>query len=190
MAVHQGRRSSKVSLSPKRSFCVSIFGQLARGALLQKEAQARCNLLVKLCNHLGFLINFQKSDLKPTQIFNFVGIHFNVCLLRAFITQKNVNKVLSATQQMSQVQQASAQKWQSLISTLQAQATLIYLGRFKVRSVQFHLSSHWNQARDPPKQLIPLSPKIKDILLWWQTQENLTQGISFESPAFTHSPFH
>ena len=110
----------------------------------QTEAQVRCDLLIKLCDHLGFLINFTKSDLIPMQVFDFVCSHSNLHLSKAFITQKNLAKVLSAAKQMSQVQQASTRKWQSFIGTLQAQATLIHLSRLKVRPIQFHLAQHWN----------------------------------------------
>ena len=158
-------------------------------ALSQAEVQSRCDLLVKLCNHLGFLINFTKSELIPSQVFDFVGIHFNLHLGKAFITQKNLAKVLSIAKQMSQVQQASTRKWQSLIGTLQAQATLIPLDGLKVRPIQFHLSQHLNQARDPPTQQIPPTPEIWNIFLWWQNQQKFIQGISLELSAFTHHLF-
>ena len=56
-------------------------------ALSQTEAQTRCDLLIKLCNHLGFLINLTKSDLIQAQVFDFVGVHFNLCVGKAFITR-------------------------------------------------------------------------------------------------------
>ena len=61
----------------------------------KSQAQARCDWLVRLCTHLGFLIKVKKSGLVPTQVFDFVGIHFDLCLGKAFITHKNYDKVLS-----------------------------------------------------------------------------------------------
>ena len=55
------------------------------------------------------------------------------------------------------------------------QATLIHLGRLKVRPIQFH--QFWNQNTDPPNQLVPLFQSIKAILQWWQV---------LEPPPFTH----
>ena len=88
--------------------------------------------MVRLCTHLGFLINFEKSELVPTQKFDFIGIHFDLCLGIACIIVKNHDKVLSAVEHIIQRDQAPAKKWQALIGTLQAQATLIPLGRLKV----------------------------------------------------------
>ena len=130
------------------------------------EAKTMCKLLVRLCSHLGFPINHKKSELKPTQTFAFMGIHFNPHLGKTFITQKNRTKVLSMVKQMTRSEQAPASKWQSVIRTLQVQATLIPLGRLKVRIIYFHLSQFWNQNQDPLDQLVPSSPAVKAIVQW------------------------
>ena len=155
----------------------------------KSQAQARCDLLVRLRTHLGFLINFEKLELIPTQVFDFVGIHFVLRLGKAYITVKNHNKVLSAVEHMIQRDQAPSRKWQALIGTLQAQATLISLGRMKIRPIQFHLTNRWNQNRDPLITPIPMSNLIRTLLWWWQNPENLKQGIPLEPPPFTHHLF-
>ena len=124
------------------------------------------------------------------QVFNFVGFHFNLHLGKNFITQKNCAKVLSVAEHMGYLDQAPTRKSQSLIVTFQAQATLIPLGRLKVRSIQFHLSRFWNQNQDPLDQLVPSSQAVKAILQWWQQNlEILEQGIPLELPTFTHDLF-
>ena len=76
----------------------------------KSQAQARCDWLVRLCIHLGFLINFEKSELVPTQVFDFVGIHFDQCLGKAYITVKHRNQVLSVIEHMIQRDQVPARK--------------------------------------------------------------------------------
>ena len=120
------------------------------------------------------------------QVFGFVRIHFNLCLGKPFMTQKNCDKVLSVVEQMIQLDQAPARKWQSLIGTLQAQAYLILLGRLKVRPIQFHLTIRWKQNRNSPNTSVPLTNSVKTLLQWWQNLENLKQGIPLELPPFTH----
>ena len=145
--------------------------------------------MVRLCTHVGFLINFEKSDLVPTQKFDFVGILFDLCLGKAYIAVKNRDKVLSTVEHMIQRDQAPARKWQSLIGTLQVQATLIPLGRSKVRPIQFHLAQRWNQMRDPLNTPVPMSNSIKTLLKWWFNPENLQQAIPLEPPPFMHHLF-
>ena len=84
----------------------------------KSQAQARCHWLVRVCTHLGFLINFDKSELVSTQVFDFVGIHFDLRLGKAFITHKNRDKVVPVVEQMIPMDQAPAKKCQSLIGTL------------------------------------------------------------------------
>ena len=67
----------------------------------KQEAHIRCKLLIRIFAYLGFMITFQKSELVPTQIFNFVGIHFNLRLGRANITQKNLTKVMTIDGKLS-----------------------------------------------------------------------------------------
>ena len=35
-------------------------------------------VLVKMCQHLGWLVNVEKSELEPKQVFNFVGYQFDL----------------------------------------------------------------------------------------------------------------
>ena len=68
----------------------------------KSQAQARCDWLVRLCTHLGFLIKIKKSEVVPTEMFHFIGMHFDLCLGNAYITVKNCDKVLSAVELMIQ----------------------------------------------------------------------------------------
>ena len=47
---------------------------LIRADLLERSAHAQ--LVIWVLHHLGWMINFQKSELTPTQDFEFIGIHF------------------------------------------------------------------------------------------------------------------
>ena len=52
--------------------------------------------MVDRCSHLGFQINFDKSELVPTQVFDFVWMHIDLCLGMVFVTEKNLAKVVAA----------------------------------------------------------------------------------------------
>ena len=73
-----------------------------------KKPIHRSQLLVRLCTHLGFQINHQKSELFPTQVFNFVGMNFNLSLGTVFITEKNLAQIVVAAGSLSKVSQAPA----------------------------------------------------------------------------------
>ena len=155
----------------------------------QKSARLRSDLLVQICSKLGFLINWEKSDLNPTQNFEFVGMHFDLLLGRVSITPKNLQKVLQMVQEFVALESATALQWQSLIGTVGAQAILLPFGRLRVRPLQFFLKDRWNQAKDPQNLLIPVPKHIKDLLRWWSHPTNLNQGVPLKDPPFTHRIF-
>ena len=112
----------------------------------KSEALKQSNLFVRLSSHPDYLIN-EKSKLILTQKLDFVGM--------VFMTQKNPEKILSMVQTLSQVNQAKSGS--PLIGIFQAQTSLIPLRGLKVRLSQLHLQNHWNQVRDPPSQLVPMT---------------------------------
>ena len=41
------------------------------------QAQLHANLVIRVLQHLGWIINFDKSELEPRQAFDFIGMQFN-----------------------------------------------------------------------------------------------------------------
>ena len=77
--------SSFLCTSQRQAIPLSVPGQLTGDT----QSKQKAHLLIRICAHLEFLIDFKKSELIPTQVFDFVGIHFNLCLDRVYITQNN-----------------------------------------------------------------------------------------------------
>ena len=44
----------------------------------QRVCLQHTQVLVKMCRHLGWLVNIEKSELEPKQVFNFVGYQFDL----------------------------------------------------------------------------------------------------------------
>ena len=57
---------------------------------------------------MRFQIDHQKSELVPTQVFNFMGMNFNLHLGMVFFMEKNLAKVVTVAGSLSQVNQAPA----------------------------------------------------------------------------------
>ena len=43
------------------------------------QAQLHANLVIRVLQHLGWIINFDKSELQPSQTFDFIGMQFDTC---------------------------------------------------------------------------------------------------------------
>ena len=64
---------------------------------------------------LGFVINFEKSELEPTQKINFLGYHFDLIQRKVFPTEKKLKILAKAVQDMVVVSQTTPRLLMSLI---------------------------------------------------------------------------
>ena len=79
MAIHKGIRIQYLD------------DRLVRAASHQVCLQHTQNL-VKICQELGWLVNLEKSELEPKQIFDFVGYQFD---LRAELSGQNTRNTVT-----------------------------------------------------------------------------------------------
>ena len=111
--------------------------------------------LVALCRELGWLVNEEKSELDPKQVFNFVGYQFNlkegkvrqVCLVRQFM---------------------------SLIGLLTATEKQVHLGRLHMRPIPWHLKNNW-RVPESLEKVIPVPRLLHPHLKWWLEESNALQ---------------
>ena len=59
---------------------------------------------------------------------------------------------------------------------------LVPRGRLRMRSLQWHLKSHWSPERDPPNLPVPWSRQVEEDLSWWMVRDHLLEGTPFETP--------
>ena len=107
--------------------------------------------LVIICQELGWLVNLEKSELEPKQVFDFVGYQFDLRSGRVRPTpnrwqslQEKILKLLSLP--ASQVRQLL-----SLIGLLTATEKQVHLGRLHTRPIQWHLKNNWRVPESPEK---------------------------------------
>ena len=52
-----------------------------------------------------------------------------------------------------------------------------------MRSLQWHLKTHWSPESDPPSLPVPLSREVREDLSWRMVIDHLLQGVRFGTPA-------
>ena len=147
-------------------------------------AQAQARYMVKLCQSLGWIVNLEKSELKPVQEFKFIGVWWNLRLNRVFPTVENTEKVLAVIQKFLSSQCHTARMWQRLIGCLTAQQRFVYLGRLHVRPIQWALQRSWIQCQDSQEQQVFVPPEVSSALAWWRTQLQHPQGVPLIEPDY------
>ena len=51
-----------------------------------------------------------------------------------------------------------------------------------MRSLQWHLKSHWSPERDPPNLPVPRPRQVEEDLSWWMVRDHLLEGTPFGTP--------
>ena len=131
--------------------------------------------LVKLVQELDWLINFQKSELVPTQNLDFLGYHFDLQRGLVFPTQKKLDRLKNSTVSTRKSLVLSPRKLMSLMGTLASLEKTVPLGRLHMRPFQWYLKSHWKFPKLLVKR-IPVTGNFLKHLKWWEDLQNLMAG--------------
>ena len=132
-------------------------------------------VLVTVCQKLGWLVNMEKSELVPKQVFNFVGYQFDLASGRVRPTldwwqslQEKILKLLS-------LPACPVQEFMSLIGLLTTTEKQVHLGRLHMRPIQWHLKNNWRTPESLEK-MIPLPRSLHPHLQWWLIEDNVLTG--------------
>ena len=152
--------------------------------LLRSPTEEQClkdsENLVKLVQELGWLINFQKSELVPTQKLDFLGYHFDLQRGLVFPTQKKLDRLNIQTVSIRRSLVLTPRKLMSLIGTLASLEKTVPLGRLHMRPFQWYLRSRWKFPQSLDKR-IPVTGNFLNHLKWWENLQNLMAGAPIHS---------
>ena len=154
--------------------------------LLSAASPQSCNewtqWLLQLTTSLGLVVNLPKSDLTPKQVFDYIGITFDLSNGLACPAHHRVQTFLNLLKSFTQSPAPPAVRWQQVLGHMTSLEKLTRRGRLHMRPLQFALHDFWNQLRDPPLQPIPITPEVRSALEWWSHQPNLTSGVPLHQP--------
>ena len=126
--------------------------------------------LVEICQKLGWMVNFEKSELDPKDIFDFVDYQFNLrdgwvrpTPDRSQTLQKKLLELLSWL---------ACPVWQFMLTATERQ---VYLGRLHMRPIQRHLKNNW-RVPESLEKLIPIPKSLHPHLKWLLEEDNVLQG--------------
>ena len=119
--------------------------------------------------------NQEKSELKPTQVFSFVGYEYHLDSALVKPTQGRWLKLQDLILRLMSKHVLTARCLMSLIGLLASTEEMVPEGRLHMRPFQFHLKEHWRfpQSLD---SLLPWTQTISAPLEWWQNPTNVMKG--------------
>jgi len=145
--------------------------------------------LTDLCASLGLLVNWEKSELTPSQSFSYIGAHWDLTSSKVFPLDKNLVKMKSLVSLFLSSPAQSARMWQSLIGTLTSLYRFFQFGRLHTRPIQWHLLTSWNQRSGHPLQMIDIPQFLLPFLQWWLDRSILPAGVDLLPTKFNYHLF-
>ena len=131
--------------------------------------------LVLLCRELGWLVNEDKSELEPKQVFNFVGYQFDLKEGRVRPTTERSQTLQSKILETLSNPICPVRKLMSLIGLLTATEKQVHLGRLHMRPIQWHLKNNW-RVPETLEKIIPIPKSLHPHLKWWLEEDNVVTG--------------
>ena len=145
-------------LQPSRSQVMSLFHR---------------DQLLSTVLSLGFVPNWDKSELVPSQRFSFLGARF--CLEEGLIgpSLDRLTRLVTLIQRMLSARSASARQIHSLLGQMESMARLLPDGRAHKRMLQWCIKDRWSQADQSWDFHISLGPWFNKAVIQWLNRDFL-----------------
>lgn len=149
-------------------------------ALSPEELHAVSDVVLDLLRHLGFKINWEKSNLEPSQLIEFLGVTWD--LRREELSVPLDKQVVLRTRclEMCQRSVTTRRELESLTGLMNFVATYVVLGRLHLLPVLMWLNLSTRPCtRDVP---VCLDGKVRELLSIWMSQDFLAQPVPMHAP--------
>ena len=141
-----------------------------------EEAQLHSQTTIKVLQFLGWIINFKKSDLTPSQDFQFIGMQFNTRRFTVAPLPKMRVKVQLVHQHWMANPNITARDLHRLLGILVFMASLVRRGRLRLRPVQWWAATAWCQRTGNWSDRIQVPQWVLSEVAWWSSPAVL-QGL-------------
>ena len=149
------------------------------GDSYQQTAQA-AEFVLKLAISLGWIPNWEKSSLTPTQTVVHVGIEYDLKMGLAFPPGARLEKLETAVLPLLEVSSCRARQLLSVVGLLASMEKQVPFGRCFLRPIQWGLALQWAISRDHLDQSVQVTPEIKEAFRWWLDRANTRKGMPLE----------
>ena len=149
----------------------------------QELCSSHSQQVLHLCRSLGFPLNEEKSDLRPSQHFELLGMTFDTLRWLVFPAPHRTQRLQSLLSFVLHRDWATARELASLLGQMESFAPLVPLGRMHKRKFQRLFRDCWCQARHPWDLHIPLGEWFPQFTSQWGKIEWLSQGVPITLPS-------
>ena len=137
---------------------------------------------LNLVQNLGFIVNWEKSSLIPTQHPTFLGAEIDLPGQLARPSSERVGNILAATRALRARRAAPARTWMQLLGYMASLVDVLPDCRLHMRPLQIHLLQHYRPNVDPLSRVVPVVEQVRPHLAKWLRRQFLTQGKRLRMP--------
>ena len=145
-----------------------------------EQAQLHAQPTIRVLQFLGWIINYEKSDLTPSQDFQFIGMQFNTRQFTVAPLPKMCLKVQSVHQHWMTNPNITAHDLHRLLGMLVFMASLVQRGRLRLRPVQWLAATAWCERTGSWTDRITVLQWVLSEVAWWASPAVL-QGLSLST---------
>ena len=171
------RVSRELALSIRRR-CIRMYldDWLVLGSSQELCAQ-HLSTVMSEARSLGFEFNLPKSDLRPAQRFEFLGMQFDTVAMTVRPASRRLDRLHRLLLDLRTRPSASARQLTSLLGSMESLASLIPLGRFHKRPFQRELAQRWSQSHQSWNELVVLGDWFLTSTSQWMNRSWLMSGV-------------
>ena len=146
-----------------------------------KVLEAR-DWLLNTCKTLGLLVNWEKSELKPTQSIQYLGMLIDSVKSQVYPSESRIQRLRALLQSFLMTEAPPAIVWLKVLGHMVSLEKLVPQARIHMRAIQWHLKERWSPITDPKTMQVQPSAEVLLDLVWWLNEDNLRLGIPLTSP--------
>lgn len=141
------------------------------------------NTALWLLEHLGFLINWEKSNLSPTQKLEFLGMLLDSVQMTVSLPEKKTQSIQSDCRDMLRKGVTSVRNLAKLIGKLTSSVLAVSPAPLNYRRLQMQKSRALLQSKQNYAANITLPDECRQELAWWIENLQNWNGKAMISPA-------
>ena len=148
--------------------------------LIRSQSRSLCHLwtqlTLQLLFFLGWGVSLEKSDLDPSQEFQYIGVLFRTLLGIMVPPEDRVANIRRLASLLLE-SRPQARDWATFIGLLSSAERQVPFGRLRIRPIQQCLSRQFSWGLDPgTKEVLP-DAATREAVRWWSDPANLLKGM-------------
>lgn len=147
--------------------CMAYLDDILILADSAKACQQFTNKVLELVQRLGFLVNFEKSELKPTKSLVYLGYVMNTTTMQLTLPNEKIEKITRACKLLLKCREVSLTTLAEIIGMIIAYCNAADFGPLHYRSLEKLKNEGLKRHEGDFKGMMELNDGCRQDLQWW-----------------------